>query len=114
MYGMSDVPHVSNEIPDLDKINSEYKDKGCCCLRTLRDLGMGISDDEMAQIKDIMSNANASSHTASYGWNLPQMNPFKYYGIPYHLCSWIRWNHPWTRSKVLRTMKAGKLSLTLT
>ena len=49
-----------NEIPDLDKINSEYKDKGAAVYGLYGDLGMGISDDEMAQIKDIMSNANAS------------------------------------------------------
>ena len=49
-----------NEIPDLDKINSEYKDKGASVYGLYGDLGMGISDDEMAQIKDIMSNANAS------------------------------------------------------
>ena len=47
-----------NEIPDLDKINSEYKDKGAAVYGLYGDLGMGISDDEMAQIKDIMSNAN--------------------------------------------------------
>ena len=34
---------------------------GCTpCVNEIPDLGMGISDDEMAQIKDIMSNANAS------------------------------------------------------
>ena len=49
-----------NEIPDLDKINSEYKDMGAAVYGLYGDLGMGISDDEMAQIKDIMSNANAS------------------------------------------------------
>lgn len=49
-----------NEIPELDKLNSEYKDKGAAVYGLYNDLGMGISDDEMKQIKDIMGNANAS------------------------------------------------------
>lgn len=49
-----------NEIPELDKLNSEYNDKGAAVYGLYNDLGMGISDDEMKQIKDIMGNANAS------------------------------------------------------
>lgn len=49
-----------NEIPELDKLNSEYNDKGTAVYGLYNDLGMGISDDEMKQIKDIMGNANAS------------------------------------------------------
>lgn len=49
-----------NEIPELDKLNNEYSGKGAAIYGLYCDLGAGISDDEMAQIKDIMSNANAS------------------------------------------------------
>ena len=56
----NDIFTNMDTIPDLDKINSEYKDKGAAVYGLYGDLGMGISDDEMAQIKDIMSNANAS------------------------------------------------------
>lgn len=36
---------MCHEIPDLDKINSEYKDKGAAVYGLYGDLGMGISDD---------------------------------------------------------------------
>ena len=49
-----------NEIPDLDKLNSEYKDKGAAVYGLYCDFGAGISDDELSQIKDILDNANAS------------------------------------------------------
>ena len=49
-----------NEIPELDKLNSEYSGKGAAIYGLYCDFGAGISDDEMAQIKDIMTNANAS------------------------------------------------------
>ena len=49
-----------NEIPELDKINSEYQGKGAAVYGLSCDFGNGIPDDELAQIKDIMTNANAS------------------------------------------------------
>ena len=49
-----------NEIPDLDKLNSEYKDKGAAVYGLYCDFGAGIPDDELSQIKDILDNANAS------------------------------------------------------
>ena len=49
-----------NEIPDLDKLNSEYKDKGAAIYGLYCDFGAGIPDDELSQIKDILDNANAT------------------------------------------------------
>lgn len=49
-----------NEIPALNKLNSDYADKGAAVIGLYNDLGSGISDDEMNQIKEILNNADAS------------------------------------------------------
>lgn len=49
-----------NEIPELEKINSEFSEKGGAVVGLYADFGAGIADDEMEQIKEILSNANAS------------------------------------------------------
>lgn len=49
-----------NEIPDLDQLNSDYAEKGAAILGLYNDFGMGIPDDEMEQIQDVLKNANAS------------------------------------------------------
>ena len=49
-----------NEIPELDKLNSEYKGKGAAVYGLYCNLGSGISEDEKNQIDDILKNANAS------------------------------------------------------
>lgn len=48
-----------NEIPELDKINKDYADKGAAVLGLYNDLGAGLSEEIRGQIKDIMDNANA-------------------------------------------------------
>lgn len=60
MYGMSDVPHVSMKFLILIRSIVNTKTRVLLFTDLRQSLGMGISDDEMAQIKDIMSNANAS------------------------------------------------------
>lgn len=49
-----------NEIPELDKLNTEYADKGVAVLGLYDDFAMGISDDEMKEIKNILNDADAS------------------------------------------------------
>lgn len=48
-----------NEIPELDKINKDYADKGAAVLGLYNDLGAGLSEETKSQIKEIMDNANA-------------------------------------------------------
>lgn len=49
-----------NEIPYFDQLNKEYEGTGAAILGLYEDFGVGISDDEMSQIKDILANADAS------------------------------------------------------
>lgn len=49
-----------NELPELEKINTEFADKGAAFIGLYNDFGMGISDDEMNDIKEILKNANAT------------------------------------------------------
>ena len=48
-----------NEIPELDKINKDYADKGAAVLGLYNDLGTGLSEETKSQIREIMDNANA-------------------------------------------------------
>ena len=48
------------ETPELDRVNQEFAGKGAAVYGLYCDFGMGITDDEMTQIQDIMTNANAS------------------------------------------------------
>lgn len=49
-----------NEIPELDKINQDFAGKGAAVLGLYCDFGEGISDDELAKVKEILDNADAS------------------------------------------------------
>lgn len=48
-----------NELPELNKVNEEYADQGAAVIGLYNDLGMGISEDEMNQIKEILNQAGA-------------------------------------------------------
>ena len=47
-----------NEIPELEKLNNEYKEKGGAVVGLYNDFGAGIPDDEMNQIKEILKNTS--------------------------------------------------------
>lgn len=48
------------ETPDLQKISEEYADKGVSVKGLYFNFAEDIGDDEMSQIKDVLSNANAT------------------------------------------------------
>lgn len=48
-----------NEIPELDRLNKDYADKGAAVLGLYNDLGTGLSEETKNQIREIMDNANA-------------------------------------------------------
>lgn len=49
-----------DELPDLAKLNEEYKEKGAAIKGLYFNFAEDISDDEMSQIQDVLSNANAT------------------------------------------------------
>lgn len=49
-----------NELPELEKINDAFAEKGAAFIGLYNDLGSGISEREMNAIKDILKNADAT------------------------------------------------------
>ena len=49
-----------NELPDLEKLNKEYKDKGATIKGLYFNFAEDISDDEMSQINDALSTAGVT------------------------------------------------------
>ena len=49
-----------SEIPTLDRLNKEYKEKGVSIKGMLLESGIGLTDEEKATAKEILSKANAT------------------------------------------------------
>ena len=49
-----------SEIPTLDRLNKEYREKGVSIKGMLLESGIGLTDEEKATAKEILSKANAT------------------------------------------------------
>lgn len=49
-----------NEIPELDKINTDFSERGAAVVGLYHDFGSGLPEDEKSELMSILENANAS------------------------------------------------------
>ena len=56
----TDIDGNKVEIPTLDRLNKEYREKGVSIKGMLLESGIGLTDEEKATAKEILSKANAT------------------------------------------------------